>query len=350
MPTQQQNHTVWTAYLSATSGIVPVGRVLCLNAVGDRYVISTTVNRALQTLGSVGLTLTAGDEDNLAVELQFCGMVPNEITRLGAGDAVAVRTSATGTLERVASPTSYDEVMGTCDELGNVLLTPTAAVVALIAGLVGIGEANTASNVGDGADIFKQKVGVDLEFRGVKGIGAISTAVNGDNIEASFAPGGTDTQAYYNSSGALATTDQITIAAGRAHLVSPIVTGEPVYQGTRVSIPSVVTEVQTASTSQVNCGTYTVTNEHTVALDVIVTCQRRTSNTKRGRWKFGAVVSRNGSTAVLDVLDVGDAFDLTAGTVTCDVNGNDFRVRVTPTDSDGRNWSSEIRAQETTAA
>ena len=47
----------------------------------------------------------------------------------------------------------------------------------------GGGEANTASNVGDGADVFKQKTGVDLEFRGVKGVESVSSVVSGDNIE-----------------------------------------------------------------------------------------------------------------------------------------------------------------------
>lgn len=49
------------------------------------------------------------------------------------------------------------------------------------------GEANTASNVGSGADIFKQKTGVDLEFLGVAGTNDIATAVSGDNIEVSGA-------------------------------------------------------------------------------------------------------------------------------------------------------------------
>lgn len=48
----------------------------------------------------------------------------------------------------------------------------------------GSGETNTASNVGDGADIYSSKVGVDLQFRGIKGANTkISAAVNGDNVE-----------------------------------------------------------------------------------------------------------------------------------------------------------------------
>lgn len=48
----------------------------------------------------------------------------------------------------------------------------------------GTGEVNTASNVGTGEDVFKQKTGVDLEFRGIEaGSAKITTAVNGDNID-----------------------------------------------------------------------------------------------------------------------------------------------------------------------
>lgn len=46
------------------------------------------------------------------------------------------------------------------------------------------GEANTASNVGTGANIFKQKTVVDLEFRGISAASSkITAAVNGDNID-----------------------------------------------------------------------------------------------------------------------------------------------------------------------
>jgi hypothetical protein len=55
-------------------------------------------------------------------------------------------------------------------------------------GGTGEGEANTASNIGDGADIFSSKVGVDLQFKGIKGANnKIAAAVNGDNVELTIA-------------------------------------------------------------------------------------------------------------------------------------------------------------------
>lgn len=65
--------------------------------------------------------------------------------------------------------------------------TDTAAIWKETTAGAGGGESNTASNVGDGADIFKQKAGVNLEFRGVKGVGLLASTVNGDNVEVSFA-------------------------------------------------------------------------------------------------------------------------------------------------------------------
>ncbi|MFB6174101.1 MAG: hypothetical protein ABEI39_05600 [Halobacteriales archaeon] len=44
------------------------------------------------------------------------------------------------------------------------------------------GEANTASNVGTGAELFKQKSGSDLEFRTLLTEGALSTTQNADTV------------------------------------------------------------------------------------------------------------------------------------------------------------------------
>ncbi len=276
----QQNHTVWTAFLSDASVTVAVGKVLCLNAAGTRYVIATTENLALQSLGSVGIAITSGDEDNPSVELQFCGMVPFGITGLGAGAAGLVKVSATGTLERGTT----GEVVGVCDTTGNALVFFAAQGLIDLVDLVE-GETNTASNVGSGADIFKQKAGVDFEFRGVLGLGTLGAAVNGDNIELAFTPGGTTTQAYYNNAGVLSTTDQITIAAGRATHVSPIVNGTPVYRSGGTDITSPVGRRTTASTSPVVLASRTPAIQDTEVVSIIVRSRRNTSNTKRGSWR-----------------------------------------------------------------
>jgi hypothetical protein len=61
------------------------------------------------------------------------------------------------------------------------------------------GETNTASNVGTGEDIFKQKTGVDLEFRGIEaGSTKVTTVVNGDNIDVDIVENQIDHDALLN--------------------------------------------------------------------------------------------------------------------------------------------------------
>lgn len=68
------------------------------------------------------------------------------------------------------------------DDQGNeIQLTSNGAINVPITG-----EANTASNVGTGSgDVFKQKTGVDLEFRKIKAGSNVTVAIVGDDIEIS---------------------------------------------------------------------------------------------------------------------------------------------------------------------
>lgn len=135
-------------------------------------------------------------------------------------------------------------------------------------------------------------------------------------------------------------------------LTSPVFGGTPQYTATRGSIKSVVAEVQTSSTSQTTCGSYTMTDETLCAFDIIVTCARRTNVTKGGRYKRSVVYRRTsaGAPTIVGVLEAGvDQETTAADDVTIDVSSNDVRVRVTAADADPRNWFVEIRVQETLA-
>jgi hypothetical protein len=135
-------------------------------------------------------------------------------------------------------------------------------------------------------------------------------------------------------------------------LESPVFTGSPRYAATRGNIRSVVGEVQTSSTSQVTAASYTMADESLCAFDVIVTCARRTSVTKGGRYKRSVVYRRTGGGAptIVGSIELGVDQETTAGdNATIDVSGNAVRVRVTAADADDRNWLAEMRVQETFA-
>lgn len=55
-----------------------------------------------------------------------------------------------------------------------------------------------AANVGSGADVFRDKVGMTLNFRGINGVGAISAAVNADNVDLTLNDGAIDHDALNN--------------------------------------------------------------------------------------------------------------------------------------------------------
>lgn len=65
----------------------------------------------------------------------------------------------------------------------------------------GGGEVNTASNVGNsGVNVFKQKTGVDLEFRKMHGVEGITATLVGDYIDIGIALGDLDTQSSPSAS------------------------------------------------------------------------------------------------------------------------------------------------------
>lgn len=123
----QGNHTVWTGYTSAGVSI-SVGHCVCLIAAGTRYTVASTANLALQSLGTVGIAITASDDTNNSFELQFCGLVPSSITGLGAGAAGLIYVSTTGVLSRTTNGAS----VGTCDTSGNAIVTFASGGVSAI--------------------------------------------------------------------------------------------------------------------------------------------------------------------------------------------------------------------------
>ena len=70
----------------------------------------------------------------------------------------------------------------------NISITPVGDTLSIAA--TGVGEANTASNVGGGSGVWKQKTGVDLEFLSLVGAANISITPVGNTLEISAAGAG----------------------------------------------------------------------------------------------------------------------------------------------------------------
>jgi hypothetical protein len=119
--TAQQHETVWTFYLSA--GTATAGQVVGFNATRTGVLIATSANRTASGRPACGVAITSGDQTEPAIEVQVIGPLDPAIANVGAGSAnEAVRVSTTGTLERVASPSGSDQVVGSCDADGAVYL------------------------------------------------------------------------------------------------------------------------------------------------------------------------------------------------------------------------------------
>jgi hypothetical protein len=96
----------------------------------------------------------------------------------GGGEANTASNAGTGN-GIFKGKTGVDLAFKSLKAAGAITLTPSVNEIEISAP-AGAGEANTASNVGAaGEGIFKQKTAVDLEFKKIKGAGAIGVAAAG---------------------------------------------------------------------------------------------------------------------------------------------------------------------------
>jgi len=91
-----------------------------------------------------------------------------------------------------------------------------------VAAPTGAGQANTASNVGGGAGVFKQKTGVDLELRSVVGGAGITAVENADDINLSVDDGADGTAIHDNVAGEIAAVTAGTVASGDLVLIEDV--------------------------------------------------------------------------------------------------------------------------------
>jgi hypothetical protein len=120
MTTPNYSFILSAQLVTATS--CAVGDVMIPSAdVAGRWVVATEDNRG--TRGSEAIALTAYSGTGTGnIQIQQAGVIDADISGLSAGDRAVVRCSSTGTIERVASPTSDDDVIGYAEADGRVHL------------------------------------------------------------------------------------------------------------------------------------------------------------------------------------------------------------------------------------
>lgn len=276
---------------------------------------SVTIRRA--TLNFIGATVT-DDPDNARTDIDITGAVGPEGPQGEQGEQG--ETGAPGSAQSVTGTGFWRSVSGS--------LQAASAVIDLAGGATYITGTLPVGNGGTG--ITSLGTGV-ATFLGTPTTANLLAAVTGET-----------------GSGAVVFGTAPTIASPL--ISSPTFSGTPIYQGTRFSIRSVVGEVQTSSTSATTVASFTMTDDTHAQFDAIVTFARQTSVTKAGTYKLSVGYRRaaGGAPTIVGALVQPTDQETTAGdTVTIDVSSNDVRVRVTAADSDTRNWSCELRVQET---
>ncbi len=143
------------------SETITKGQAVILNEDRDGWLPATLANRTATGRRANGVALSDADATNRGFDVQVTGAVGEDIVDLGDGASGAVRVGDNGFLERAETPAEDDDIVGRCDADGTVYLAPQSIAT-------GTGDVTNGSNVGTGAEIFKDKSGSNLRLRTLK--------------------------------------------------------------------------------------------------------------------------------------------------------------------------------------
>ena len=151
----------------------------------------TVVANAKTTNFTGSVTVTDAGADQADIDIQGAGGSFNRYdigARLTAGSG-SIENVAIPSLRDLITPAVSDVVLGVDIGAGNELVQ---IQLDNLPGGGGGGEVNTASNVGTGQPVFKQKTGVDLELRTIKDAGnnriSVVLSISGDEVELDVVP------------------------------------------------------------------------------------------------------------------------------------------------------------------
>jgi len=158
----------------------------------DTLVISTLAEANSASSVGVGEPIF---KQKTGTDLQFRTLIAGTNISLALGaDEITISASASGETNTASNvgagvdvfkqKTGVDLEFRTLVGGSNITLTQNSNNITIDASAAG--EANTASNVGAGVDVFKQKVGADLEFRSIVAGSDISVTENTDDVIIAF--------------------------------------------------------------------------------------------------------------------------------------------------------------------
>jgi hypothetical protein len=132
-------------------------------------------------------------------------------------------------------------------------------------------------------------------------------------------------------------------------LADPTITGTVTYQGTRMRIISIPGEAQTVDATPTNVASFTILDETSVEVDFVVNFVGQTGIVKGGAYKGTVSYQRSsaGAPTIIGAAVYSTPQETEVNSVLFDVTGNVISAQAIAADTDGRNWTCELRVQET---